>query len=335
VGRYIEILAPVQRILPPGLAADAIAQAVYPRALASFSSFALLCAFMLVIGYWLHVRLLAQYRGENLSEVAASALPRDRSLRLGWNLPGFSTPVAAVFEKEIRYLLRSGPMLLTLIMPVFVLILLRFGALNAARQSGAAFTRVPDLAFPAAAAYTLLMLTNLVCNSFGGDAAGIQFFFAAPVTFRQIVLAKNLTHAGILAVETIVAWIAVSFLYGPPALSVTIASLAGLLFAAPLNFAVGNLLSIYAPKRVDYSSFRNQRPSQISVLISLGVQLFVVGMGALIFWIARQYGNFWIATVVLLALAGISLTAYGMILNRMDGLALERQETLVAELCRA
>jgi hypothetical protein len=39
--------------------------------------------------------------------------------------------------------------------------------------------------------------------------------------------------------------------------------------------------------------------------------------------------------LILLALAGISLSAYWMILNRMDGLALQRRETLVAELCRA
>ncbi|MGA9383895.1 MAG: hypothetical protein WBV63_02640, partial [Candidatus Sulfotelmatobacter sp.] len=71
------------------------------------------------------------------------------------------------------------------------------------------------------------------------------------------------------------------------------------------------------------------------VLISLGVQLFVVGVGALAFWIARTYGNLWIATLILLVLAGISLTGYRMILNRMDGLALQRRETLVGELCRA
>ena len=334
VQRYVEILAPVQRIVPPGLAADAIAQALYPRFMPSFTSFALLCGFVLVIAYSLHVRLQAQYRGENLSEVARSTQPKDRSLRLGWTLPGLAAPVAAVFEKEIRYLLRSGPMLLTLIMPIFVLILLRFGALNAGRQSGAGFTHLPDMAFPAAAAYTLLMLTNLVCNSFGGDAGGIQFLFASPVSFREIVLAKNLTHASILAMEAIVAWTAVSFLYGRPALPVTIATLAGLLFAAPLNFSAGNLLSVYAPKKLDYSSFRRQSPSQMSVLISLGVQLFVVGVGVLVFWIARHYENFWIATVILLALAGISLTAYKIILNRMDRLALERQETLLAELCR-
>ena len=334
--RYIEILAPLQGILPPGLAADAIAQAVYSRFAVGFSSLALLCAFVLVVGYCLHVRLLGQYRGENLSEVpAASTLPRDRSFRLGWNLPGFAAPVAAVFEKEIRYLLRSGPMLLTLIMPIFVLVIFRFGAMNAARQSGAAFARTPDMAFPAAAGYTLLMLTNLVCNNFGGDAGGIQLFFASPVSFREIVLAKNLTHASVLAMETVVAWVAVSLLYGRPALDVTIAALAGLLFAAPVNFSAGNLLSLYSPKKLDYSSFRRQSPSQMSVLISLGVQVFVVGVGVLAFWTARQYGNFWIATLILLALAAVSLTAYRMILNRMDGLALEHRETLVAELCRA
>jgi len=332
---YVEVLVPVQSILPPGLATDAIAQAVYSRFAVGLSSFALLCAWALIIGYCLHVRLLAQYRGENLGEVsAASALPKDRRQRMGWNLPGFAPPVAAVFEKEVRYLLRSGPMLLTLIMPIFVLFIFRFGAMNATRRSGA-FAHMSDLAFPAAAGYTLLILTNLVCNSFGGDSAGIQFFFASPVRFREIVLAKNLTHAGILAVEAFLAWLAVSLLYGRPTLAVTIAALAGLLFAAPLNFSAGNVLSMYSPKKLDYSSFRRQNPSQMSVLISFGVQLLVIGVGAVVFWVARHYGNFWIATVILLALAAISLSIYRMILNRIDGLALQRQETLLAELCRA
>jgi len=336
VQRYVNILAPVQGLLPPGLAADAIAQAVYSRFMTAFSSLALLCALVLVIGYCLHVRLQAQYRGENLSEVAAaSVVQKDRSLRLGWNLPGFTTPVAAVFEKEIRYLLRSGPMLITLIMPLFVLFVFRFGAMNSARHSGIFVSRATDMAFPAAVGYTLLMLTNFAYNNCGGDAGGIQFFYASPVRFRDIVLAKNLTHASILAVEIVVAWISVSFLYGRPPVDVTIAALAGSLFAAPINFSAGNLLSIYAPKKLDYSSFGRQRASQTTVLISLGVQIVIVGVGAAAFWIARSYGSFWIATLILLVLAGISLSAYAVILNRMDGLALERRETLVAELCRA
>ena len=334
--RFVEVLAPVQAILPPGLAADAIARAVLSQFMVGVSSLALLCAFVLIVGYFLHVRLRAQYRGENLSEVAAvSALLKDRSLRLGWNLPGFTAPVAAVFEKEVRYLLRSGPMLLTLIMPIFVLVVFRLGPMSSLRNSGALFMRMPDLAFPSAAAYTLLILTNLAYNNFGGDAGGIQFFYASPVSFREIVLAKNLTHASILAIETVLAWIAVSLLYRAPALEVSIAALAGLLFAAPVNFSAGNLLSLYSPKKLDFSSFGRQRASQLTVLISLGVQFVVVGVGVAAFWIAQHYGDFWIATLILLLLAGISLSVYAVILNRIDGIALARRETLIGELCRA
>jgi len=37
----------------------------------------------------------------------------------------------------------------------------------------------------------------------------------------------------------------------------------------------------------------------------------------------------------LLLLAGISFTFYSMILNRVDALALEKRDTMVADLCKA
>jgi len=191
------------------------------------------------------------------------------------------------------------------------------------------------MAFPGAAAYALLMITNLVYNNFGGDAGGIQFFYASPVRFRQIVLAKNLTHASILVVDTVLAWLAVTVLYGTPALDVTIATLAGLLFAAPVNFTVGNLLSLYSPKKLDFSTFGRQRASQVTVLASLGVQIVIVGIGVSVFVIANHYGTFWIATLTFLGLATISSSLYGLTLRRIDHIALERRETLIAELCRA
>jgi ABC-2 type transport system permease protein len=336
VQRVVAVLAPVQAILPPGLAADAIVQGIYPRWPVALSSLALLCGFIIVIGYGLHLRLLAQYRGENLNEtVAASTLPQDRGLRLSWRLPGFPAAVAAVFEKEVRNLLRSGPMLLTLIMPLLALLVFRFGGMNAARHSGYFLARTPNLAFPLAAAYTLLMLTNLVYNTFGGDAGGIQFFYASPASFRQIILGKNLTHAGILVCEIVIAFIAVTLLYGRPAVDITVATMAGLLFATPLNFAVGNVLSIYSPKKLDYSKFGRQRASQMTVLISLALQIVVIGVGVSVFWTARYLGNSWIAALLLLLLGIVSLVIYGMVLNRMDRLAQERRETLIAELCRA
>ena len=332
--RATQITAQVQALLPPGLAANAIAQISHAHYPLGVLSLIVLAALTAGIGLLLHLRLRAQFRGENLSEAAARPkVEQVQGLQVGWNLPGVSQSVAAVFEKEVRYLSRSGPMLLTLIMPVFMLIIFRMGPMNPMRQSGG-FNRTPDMAFPGAAAYAILVLTNLVFNSFGGDAAGMQFFYASPVTFRQIVLAKNLTHASILVCNTAFAWVAVSYLYGAPHLSVSIATLAGLLFAVPLNFAAGNLLSMYSPRKRDFSTFGRQNVSQTTVLASFGVQIVIVGLGIAGFAIARFYHNLWIATLLFLVFAAIAIPIYVVVLNRMNGIALQRRETLLAELCR-
>jgi ABC-2 type transport system permease protein len=334
---FIEILSPLQRALPPGLAADAIAQVANSKFLLGFNSLFALGAFSLAVGYLLHLRLRAQFRGENLSEVAAQSTQTVAVSRLGWALPGLSPPIAAVFEKEVRYLARSGPMLLTLVMPVIMLVIFRFGPLGSKMgPGGGAFLRhAPNMAFPAATAYALLVLTNLVYNTFGGDGPGIQFFYASPVRFRQIVLAKNLTQAGILLFDMAMAWFAVAYFYGKPQLDITVATIAGLLFAAPLNFAVGNLLSIYSPKKRDFTAFGRQSASQLTVLVSLGMQVVIVGIGVCAFLVARYYGNFWIAAVIFLVLAAVSIGAYLFTLGQVDKIALDRRETLIAELCRA
>jgi ABC-2 type transport system permease protein len=333
--RTIQVGTQVQAVLPPGLAANAIAQTSHAQFLLGFTALLFLGALTLGIAALLHLRLRAQFRGENLSEGAARpALVQVQVLQMGWNLPGLSPSVAAVFEKEMRYLARSGPMLLTLFMPVLMLLIFRLGPMNSLRHSSL-LSRTPDMAFPGAAAYAILVLTNLVFNSFGGDGGGIQFFYASPVSFRQIVLAKNMTHVSILMANTAFAWIAVSYLYGAPHLAVSVATLAGVLFAAPLNFTAGNLLSIYAPRKRDFSTFGRQNASQTTVLASFGLQILTVGLGVAVFAIARLYGNLWIATLLFLALAAISIPLYVFVLRRLDHIALQRRETLVAELCRA
>ena len=335
----LRIAKQVQAALPPGLAASAIARVTHAAYVTAFACLLALGALATAIGFLLHMRLRAQFRGENLSEAGARptavhGAAQAEPLPAGWTVPGFSQSVAAVFEKEVRYLTRSGPMLLTLIMPIFMLLIFRLSPGNPMRHSSF-LTRAPDMAFPAAAAYALLVLTNLVYNSFGGDGGGIQFFYASPVSFRQIVLGKNLTHAAVLLATTALAWIAVTLFYGAPKLAVTVATLAGLLFAAPLNFTAGNLLSIYSPKKRDFATFGRQNVSQMTVLASLGVQIVIVGAGVAAFVVARLFHNLWIAALIFLALALISFPLYLMVLRRLDDIAVERRETLIGELCRA
>jgi ABC-2 type transport system permease protein len=335
--KTLDTVAAAQAFLPPGLAADAIAQVLHAHLAVGFSSFLFLGSIAALMGCLLHLRLRAQYRGENLNEAGAAGVKQEvHGLRLGWSLPGFSQVVAAVFEKEVRYLLRSGAMLLALIVPLFMLVIFRLGPMGSkVGRGGILFMRAPDFAFPAAAAYSLLALTNIVYNSFGGDGGGIQFFYASPARFSQIMLAKNLMHAAILMAEAALAWVLVFFLYGRPATDVSLATLAGLLFAAPLNFTAGNLLSLYSPKRVEVSAIGRQRASQVTVLISLVVQLVIVAVGVAAFMLGRVYHNFWIATLLFLVLATLSFSAYSVVLKRADTIAIERREALVSELCRA
>jgi ABC-type arginine transport system permease subunit len=94
-------------------------------------------------------------------------------------------------------------------------------------------------------------------------------------------------------------------------------------------------LSVYSPKRRDFSAFGRQSVSQTTVLASLGVQAVIVGTGVAAFMLARYYQNLWIAALIFLALSVVSITVYALVLRRFDGIAAGRREALLEALCRA
>ena len=329
---------PFQRFLPPGAAASSIAGMANADFGEAAEGFGILAAYCLGIFWLLNVRMRAQFHGENLSEAAApSELRRERGmLRLGWDLPGIPGPVAAIFEKEIRYLSRSGPMLFTLIMPVFILFIFRLTpSTSRGGGSGSFLGRSSDMAFPIGAAYALLVLTNLVYNTFGAEGPGVQTYFSAPVPIRSVMLAKNLAHSSVLALEMLLVWIGASLLYKPPGFGVTLATVSAILFALPVNLAAGNLLSISSPKKVDYGTFGRQRASNTTVFASFGVQIVVVGLAAGTLIAARVFGRIWLATVIFLVLASVAWIVYSQVLNSVGKMTFDRREELIAELTRA
>jgi ABC-2 type transport system permease protein len=336
VSRIAVQALPVERLLPPGLAGQTIAQSFRGENSSALGSFALFCGYTLATLWLLNLRLRAQYLGENLSEaVARTAAPAARQgIRLGWNIPGVPGAISAVVEKEIHYLSRSGPMLFTLVMPLVVLLIFRFTP-GKTDSSAGVLGHSADLAFPVGAAYAVLILTNLVFNSFGADAGGIQFYFVSPVRFREILMGKNLTHSLVLALEMVLVCAGASVMYRPPPWDILLATVTGVFFALVVNLTVGNLLSVYAPKKIDLSALGRQRASQVTALASLGIQAAVLGLCALALLVARAYQHIWFAAVIFLVLAGIATVFYSLVLNRIDAIALRRRETMITELCRA
>ena len=221
----------------------------------------------------------------------------------------------------------------SMVMPVAALFILRVGRWHAGSQALPSVMLQPkDFGFPVGAAYSLLMLTNLVYNNFGGEGMGVQFYLVSPIRFREIVLGKNLAHGLYLATSLVLVWLSVNLVYGPPALAMTVMTLSALLFAAPVNFAGGNLFSLYSPKRVDYGTFGRQKASQLTVLASLGIQIVIVALGAGTVLVSRIYGNLWLATPIFLFLAVLGIAGYLLVLGRVDKIALKQRETLVTEL---
>lgn len=329
-----------QRPLPPGLAAAAIAATLPNKPGMKFEPsmvtttavpYLLLVSYGVAFLWLLNFRLRAEYRGENLGESAGrkalpSGLPK---VRPGWNLPGLPGPVVAVFEKELRYLGRSGPMLFTLIVPLFMLAVFRSSGKNEGLLAHA-----PGLTFPLGAAYSLLLLTNLSYNNFGADGSGTQFFFASPVRFRQIMLGKNLAHSAVFAVEVLLVWVGTCFLYRPPSFGVTLATLAGILFVLPIDLAAGNVFSIYSPSRVEAGVFGRQRASLTTVLASFAIRAVLFGVGAVTLWFSRSYANSWIELLILWLPAALGLAGYVFALDRVDGMALKHRENLISNLGR-
>ena len=329
-------LSRAQRPLPPGLAAAAIAGAVQSQpgshiVTASVVPFLLLGGYGIAFLWLLNFRLRAEYRGENLSESVGrkaliGGLP---AVRPGWNLPGIPGPVVAVFEKELRYLSRSGPMLFTLIVPLFMLAVFR----SSGKNEGL-FAHAPQLTFPLGAAYSLLLLTNLSYNNFGADGNGTQFFFASPVRFGQIMLGKNLAHTAVFGVEVLLVWLGTCLLYRPPSIGVTLATLAGILFVLPIDLAAGNLFSIYSPSRIEAGVFGRQRASLTTVLASFAIRGALFSGGAVMLWLSRGYRNSWMELLIFLLPAAFAIAAYVFALNRVDGMALRHRENLMSSLGR-
>jgi ABC-2 type transport system permease protein len=322
-------LIPLERSLPPGVAAVTIQDAMEGRNSAALNSLLALFGYSAAVLLPLHLRLRSQYHGEIVAVGdQRQALRRDSPpVRPGWKVPFASGPVSAVFEKELHYFLRSGPMLFTMIMPVVMIIILWGGRKGFLNQQSA-------LLFPIGAAYCLLVMNNILYNGFGGDGGGIQFFLLSPVSFRQIIAAKNLAQCAVLAAELLVLWSGVALIYRMPNLNSLALTFAWYLVAAPLNFSAGNLLSVYSPRRIDYSTFGRQRAAESAIFVSLAVQLAGMGLGALAIFIAYRYSNLWIATLSLTALGVPAIIGYFVLLYRLDRIAMSRREVLATELCR-
>jgi hypothetical protein len=60
----------------------------------------------------------------------------------------------------------------------------------------------------------------------------------------------------------------------------------------------------------------------------------LIGVGALMLWLSRGYGDSWIEPLIFLLPAAFALATYVFALGRVDGMALKHRENLISNLGR-
>ena len=335
-------LVAINWLLPPGLTASSIDHFHSGDMLIAVASLGGLLLFTLTFLVILHLRLHAQFRGEDLSEAPAPAKAKAAAIKTVSQAPAAAAvsfsflpaTVAGCLIKEIRYLLRSGPKLYVLIMPVFVVFLfsVRSSGMN---LTGISHHSVNGLLFSYGCAYTQLIFVALIYNSLGGDGAGVQFYFMAPLRMRDVMLGKNLLTIGIFAIEVILIYIASAIISTPAPFDLAVATLAWSLFTLFLNMSIGNIRSIVSPKALDPAKVRSQNVSGLNSLISLGLVAGSVILGILMSMLCSylQMG-YWVAAAAFAALTALSFVLYITVLGQVDGIASRNAESLTRELSK-
>ena len=333
----------VQKWLPPGLAAVALRKAgTQPTVAPALVSFGVLGLYGLLAGGVLLTRLRGEYRGENLGE-APKSKPSEKKVAADRAGPavamtlratsaasgGSSSPIGAIVEKEFRALMRTMPLLYAVGAPLLLMVILSGTFLK-----GMSHSHVASFAVPICMVYALLGFTQLFYNNMGTEGAAVHLYFLSPTPFRTVMLAKNIFHASLFLGIAILGAVLATLRAGMPDIAVLAATGAWILFALPCNLAAGNIFSIIMPYRVNPGRISRQRGSQSNALLGLLVQLVVLGVGALGFWISWYYEDMWLATPIFLLLAAGAFLFWLRVLANSEAMAHKRKDALVATLVK-
>ncbi len=323
--RLLPYLAP----FPPSLASQAVTAAVEGHMNTSLYAGVGLIAWLFAASALLWWRYAVQYRGEELSEtsapsvspVAKQAAPPDADA-----LAVLSPQVAAMLRKDFRYLQRNGFVLISLLMAP-LLVLLFTSQFGGKHPSTHVHWVGPDNFFPGMMAYLVLLLMTPAYNCFAHEGHGIKTYFTAPLSFRNVLLGKNLTHGAIISFEIVLSIVLLIWRIGAPSLPVFVATITAVVFAVVGQFAIANWASLSFPRKLEFGSMRGQRNSGVSIWLAFGVQLLLTGISSLILFSGRWTGNRWLPAEAFLGLAIAAIAGYVASLDSLAVMAERKRKS--------
>lgn len=257
----------------------------------------------------------------------------------GWEFPGLSGELAAVVEKELRYVFRNAQARLMVLMPL-ILIVLRVVNTNrfSAEMSPAPgsfgseiLTYAEGLIATAGVLYVFLILTGISCNLFAFEESGMRTLILSPVARAKILVGKNIAVTVMALIFSGALLLVNELIFADLTLhGLSFAALSFVVFAALMSI-IGNALSVRFPKRMKFGKRMNVSGATGLLLIPIIVLLALPPLGAAAAGFVAQSLLVEYATLALFAVLAVG--AY-LLLIGSQGEALERREVEILEAIR-
>jgi ABC-2 type transport system permease protein len=277
-------------------------------------------------------------RGLRFDAAEASARgwsSKRRVSRLEWwyQLPNavLRDPLAALIEKELRFLSRAPRFRLVFLMGFsFGLLIwtpLAFGRLSGERSF------LGDNYLTMVSIYALLLMSDaLFWNCFGFDRSAAQVYFLMPVKMSTVLAGKNLAAAFLVLIEVAAIALVCALLRLPLSGRQILEALGVTCVITLFTLAIGNLSSVYNPRAVNpVKAMKTAAQSRSQALMMLAFPLTLVPV--MLAYLARYaFDTEWAFFGVLLfgAVAGVLVYFYSM--QSALKAAEERREQIIRSL---
>lgn len=329
------------RWTPPGAVALALTDGLsegggvdYFLALVTLTAYS---ALLIVGSYW-----VAQRAAMGKSRARRDAKPKIKTANesyTGWEFPGLSVELAAIIEKELRYVLRNAQARLMVLMPL-ILIVLRVVNTNRLSEEMSPepgsfgsdiLAYAEGMIATAGVLYVFLILTGISCNLFAFEESGMRTLILSPVARAKILLGKNIAVTVMAAIFSSALLLINEIIFSDLTLrALLFAALSFVVFAALMSI-IGNSLSVRFPKRMKFGKRMNVSGATGLLLIPIIVLLALPPLAAAA---AGFIAQSWLVEYATLALFAVLAVGAYLLLIGSQGEALQRREVEILEAIR-
>jgi ABC-2 type transport system permease protein len=287
-----------------------------------------------VFGRWQFERGLIFDRGEAAADSAPSARAAGR-LEWWYTLPNllFRDPLAALVEKELRFLTRTPRFRLVFTMGfsfgLLIWLPMAFG------RTGMRHSLLADNYLTLVSVYALLILSDaLFWNCFGFDRGAIQLYLLAPLKFSLVLTGKNIAAVFFVALEISAIALVCALLRLPLSALQILEAVAVTSVVTLLILSIGNLSSLFNPRAVDPTkSFRTAASARTQAMLMLAFPVALIPV-ALAYLARYAFDSEWAFFGALLGGGALGSMVYVYSLGSAVRASEERRESIITALSR-